>query len=40
LEEALGIARQIADGLEAAHEKGITHPDLKPGNVKINRTGR
>src|SRR5713226_8180656 len=35
LDEALGIAGQIADALEAAHEKGITHRDLKPGNVKI-----
>jgi Tol biopolymer transport system component/predicted Ser/Thr protein kinase len=35
LEEALNIAGQIAEALEAAHEKGITHRDLKPGNIKI-----
>ncbi|MBK9376620.1 MAG: protein kinase [Holophagales bacterium] len=40
LDEALAVARQIAEALEEAHEKGIVHRDLKPANVKLTPEGK
>jgi serine/threonine protein kinase len=40
VDEALAIAKQIVEALEAAHEKGVIHRDLKPGNVMLTSDGR
>ena len=40
VDEAVAIARQVAEALEGAHEKGIVHRDLKPGNIKLAPDGK
>jgi serine/threonine-protein kinase len=40
VEEALDVCRQVAEGLEAAHDAGVIHRDLKPGNVRVTPDGK
>jgi eukaryotic-like serine/threonine-protein kinase len=40
VDEAIAIAKQVAEGLEEAHERGIVHRDLKPANVKVTPDGK
>jgi len=40
VDEALDMCRQVAEGLEAAHERGVVHRDLKPGNIMITPEGK